>query len=157
MDRQNSTLEASNFQPEIPVREPEAIMKHLVFSYLDYTDLSKPICKLWTRLARCNMLWKALYVHHFGETSTQLSYVGGPHDWKLIFRSTHLANSSVRGLTNKFGWPLRVCSFFGFGCNQVLYSEFECDFHRLQHKEKCILDEVKRLKKSQQSQLTKTK
>ncbi|KAL3817086.1 hypothetical protein ACHAXA_009917 [Cyclostephanos tholiformis] len=154
-DLQNSTLKASaDFQPEIPFRGPEGVLRHLVFPYLDYRDLTKPICKLWTRLAGYDTLWKALYVHHFGGTSVQLSNIG-PHDWKLNFRSTLLANCSVRGLTNKFGWPLRVCP--AIGCNKVLYSEFERDFHQLKHKEKFILDEVKRLKKFQQDQPTKAK
>jgi hypothetical protein len=149
-DLQSSTLAPSpDFQPEIQIIGPDAVLRHLVFPYLDYRDLVKPICKLWTRLAGCNLLWKSLYGHHFGTMSIQRSNAV-PHDWKLHFRSTLLAKYNVQGLTNNFGWPLRICPIVG--CNKVLHSKFECDFHRLKHEEKYILDEMNCLKRLERDQ-----
>ena len=143
-----STLQPQpSFQPKTQIRAPHDILRYMVFPYLDYRDLVKPICKLWTRLAGCNLLWKSLHARHFGTTSTQWSNVA-PHDWKLHFRSTLSAKYNVQGITNQFGWPLHICP----SCNEILHSKFECDFHLLKHEERYVLDEVKRLKRIQRDQ-----
>ena len=149
-DLQSSTLVPSpDFQSEIQIIGPDGVLRHLLFPYLDYRDLVQPICKLWTRLAGCNLLWKSLYAHHFGTMSTQGSNAV-PLDWKLHFRSTLLAKYNVQGLTNNYGWPLRICPTVG--CNKFLHSEFEYNFHRLKHEEKYIMDEVHRMKRLQRDQ-----
>ena len=144
-DPQSSTLVPSpDFQHGIHITGPDGVLRHLIFPYLDYRDLAKPICKLWTQLAGCNLLWKSLYAHHF-DTISRSNVI--PHDWKLHFRSTLLATYDVQGLTNNFGWPLRICPTVG--CNKVLHSEFEYNFHRLKHEEKYIMEEVNRMKRLQ--------
>ena len=149
-DLRGATLQPQpSFQPELQITGPDDVLRHLVFPFLDCGDLVKPICKHWTRLAGCNLLWKSLYAYHFGATSTQWSN-SASHDWKLHFRRTRSAKYNVQGLTNQFGWPLHICPIGG--CNKILHSIFECDFHRLKHEEMYIRDEVKRLKRLQRDQ-----
>lgn len=65
--------------------DPASVLRDLVFTYLDYKDVTKPVCKLWTRLAGCNELWKSLYQNHFG---TLLALPPADLHWKVRFRST---------------------------------------------------------------------
>ena len=98
-------------------------------------------------------LGKSLYAHHFGTSSIELSRDAAAlnDDWKMHFRSTHLAKLKNRGTTNKFGWSLRICPMIS--CNNVLWSKFEYNLHCLKHEETNILDEVKQLKKFRKQQL----
>ena len=132
---------------------PCDVLRVLIFPFLDFTDLIQPICKLWTRLAECNLLWKSLYRHHFGTSSMELTRNAAVlnDDWKLHFRSIHLAKLRIRGMTNEFGWSYHICPMIG--CNKVLRCKFEYNFHRLKHKDTNILDEVKQLKKFRKRQL----
>lgn len=101
----------------------------LVFANLDYKDITKPVCKLWTQLAGCNSLWKSLYRYHFGTTLSLL-----PHTnlhWRKRFRTALLARNSIRGMKDNFGWSIRVCPVVD--CNKALWSKFEFDAHLLKH------------------------
>ena len=70
----------------IDIDSCEAVLKHLIFPYLDYKDLVQPVCKLWTKIGKCNLLWKSLYHSHFGTAPIQWSIGVEEHDWKLHFR-----------------------------------------------------------------------
>ena len=161
--RLSQSLPSKSVPSEIQkIGGPCDVLRVLIFPFLDCTDLIQPICKLWTGLAECNLLWKSLYTHHFGKSSIELSRDAAAlnDDWKMHFRSTHLARLKIRGTTNKFGWSLRICPIIG--CNKVLRSKFEYNLHRLKHEETNILDEVKQLKKLKQqlgrrSRLSKSK
>jgi hypothetical protein len=79
-------LSSSGRQNKIQLRGPCDVLRVLIFPFLDYQDLVKPICKLWTELAGCNQLWKSLYEHHFGIISTR--NLPAPIHWKELFCST---------------------------------------------------------------------
>jgi len=129
------------------------VLRALIFPFLDCTDLIQPICRLWTRLAECNLLWKSLYAHHFGTSSIELSRDAAAlnDDWKMHFRSTHLAKLKIRDTTNKFGWSYHICPLTD--CNKVIRSQFDYNLHCLKHEKINILDEVKQLKKFWKQQL----
>lgn len=67
------------------IDSPDAVLRHLIFPYLDYKDLVQPVCKFWTRLAECDLLWKSLYCSHFGIAPVRWSFGVKEHDWKLHF------------------------------------------------------------------------
>ena len=70
----------------VSIDSSEAVLRCLVFPYLHYSDLVQPICKLWTRLAGCNLLWKSLYHSQFGAAPPRWSMGVKEHDWKLHVR-----------------------------------------------------------------------
>ncbi len=74
------------------INSPEAVLRHLIFPYLDPQSLVQPVCKLWTQLAECNLLWKSLYHRYFDAAPARWSYGVKEHDWKLHFRYA-LSNS----------------------------------------------------------------
>lgn len=142
---------SGDMQKEID--SPDAVLKYLVFPYLDFKDILKPICKLWTRLANSNSLWKHLYLNHFGTSFTRwsiLTFHSEAPDWKLLFRSKFLSQYNVRGLRNDFGWLVRICPTVG--CNKELRTKLEYEMHVLRHDQKYCLDQMKNLKKIQRDQ-----
>jgi hypothetical protein len=127
-------------QSKIEFNHPAAVLRDLVFPYLDYKDVVKPVCKLWTQLAECNVLWKTLYQNQFGCSPLPLSPIVSLH-WKTLFCSTLLAQNSIRGQRNNLGWQIRICPTVG--CNKQLRSQFEFDLHLLKHEQRCYLDLIK--------------
>lgn len=76
----------------IDIDNTEAVLKHLIFPYLDYKDLVQPVCKLWTGIGKCNLLWKSLFHSHFGTAPIRWSIGVKEHDWKLHFRYAFLTS-----------------------------------------------------------------
>ncbi|KAL9186208.1 hypothetical protein ACHAXT_005446 [Thalassiosira profunda] len=141
----------TNAQSEADIDGPEAILKHLVFPYLEVRDIVKPVCKLWTGIARSDQLWEGLYKRRFCAPAFVLeSQTTTARDWKQLFQEAFAAHRNIRGHVNDLGW--RVCICPTIGCNKELRSSFEFDRHVLKHEEKYCLDRIKLLKKLQREQ-----
>jgi len=139
-------------QPRMHKIESPYDVLRCAFSYLDVKDVVKPICRLWTRMARCNELWKSLYVHRFGVpctawlTTASITAATSPtRDWKMLFKSAFVANCNTRGRMNDFGWKARICPVLG--CMRVLKSPLEHDVHLLKHEELYYLHQKKQMSK----------
>mmetsp|Transcript_2795 Transcript_2795/g.7068 ORF Transcript_2795/g.7068 Transcript_2795/m.7068 type:complete len:170 (-) Transcript_2795:2731-3240(-) len=146
-----------NTQPvKREIGSADDVLNHLIFPFLDFKDILQPICTRWSILANSNSLWAPLYRYHFGSAydhwSSPLSHpsdvVSVTRDWKMIFRSSFVARYSVKGQTNDFGWPVRVCPTIG--CDKELRSSFEYDRHMLKHEEEYCSNRIKLLKKTKQ-------
>ena len=125
-------------QSKLELDDPASVLRDLVFTYLDYKDIAKPVCKLWTRLAGYNGLWKSLYQIRF-DTALSLQHTE-PLQWKPLFRSALVASNRVRGQRDNYGWPICICPVVG--CNKELRSKFDYDVHVLKHE---LQDVTKRL------------
>ncbi len=68
------------------INSPETVLRYLIFPYLDPQSLVQPVCKLWTQLAGCNLLWKSLFHRYFDAAPARWSIGVKEHDWKLHFR-----------------------------------------------------------------------
>ena len=145
------TTTVANAQTDANIDGPEAILKHLVFPYLEVRDIVKPVCKLWTHIARSNEIWEGLYKRRFCAPSFVLeSQTTTARDWKQLFQETFVAHRNVRGHVNDLGWRVRICP--AIGCNKELRSTFEFDRHVLKHEERIYVERIKQLKKMQREQ-----
>ncbi len=135
----------SHVQAKPELDDPASMLRDLVFTYLDYKDLAKPVCKLWTRLAEYNALWKSLYQIRFDTALSSLQHTE-PLQWKPLFRSALVASNRVRGRDN-FGWPIRICSVVG--CNKELRSKFDYDVHILKHEFQDVTQRLNILRRDQ--------
>ena len=143
---------SEDIQPQKEIDSPDAVLRYLVFPYLDFKDMVQPVCKRWTRIAKCNLLWKSLYQYRFGMPCTRwlTRSTSTTHDWKLLFHSAFVANYNIRGQMNTFGWNIRLCPVLG--CNKELRSKLEYDTHVLKHEETYCLNHMKHLNKKRRDQ-----
>lgn len=145
---------SEGLQSRIDIDGPDDVLRHLVLPYLNFKDILRPVCKLWTQMTDSNQLWASLYENHFDMPHTRWLAQSSPsarsNDWKLLFRSALVANYNVRGQVNCFGLATRICP--KVGCNKELRNKLEYDYHVLKHKEKCYLDRIKDLNKVQREQ-----
>lgn len=144
---------------------PGDVMRCLVFQYLDVTDITKPVCKLWKRSAECNELWKSLYHIKFGNSHTAWLSETNTSSWKTLFKDAFAASINLREKCNRFvcrqkgkclnckrpwkydGFGFKACLCPLPGCNSVLESKFERDIHVLKHEKAYYLDQIKQMKK----------
>lgn len=157
LHQQRSNLQITiSLEPDqkAKIKRPEDVLRYLVFPYLNYRDVLvfSGVCKLWKELANSNLLWKAVYQHHFDTTCTRWSTpstFSSAHDWKLLFRSKLLAEQNVRGQVNDLGWAVKICPTVG--CNKELRSKFIYDSHLLWHEDRYCTQEITHLKKALKS------
>merc|ERR1712194_184440 len=132
---------AEEAPPRSNINCPEAVLRCLVFPFLDSDDLVRPVCKLWTHAATCDLLWKSLYRCRFSAPCTRWATEPYASNWKAAFRSEALARLRLRGKSNGFGWKARTCPVLG--CHKELQSALERDTHTLQHEEAYYLYRAK--------------
>ena len=144
------TSSASSEQ-KIELNSPQDVLRKLVFPYLDFKDIikSSKVCKLWAQLVDCNVLWKALYQHHFGPRSATLLSLTNQTGWKTLFRTKMSATYNVKGKLNDIGWAVRICPMVG--CHKDLHNKFTYDYHVLKHHEKYYMERIKYLKQSRKN------
>ena len=131
-------------QTKFELDNPTSVMRDLIFAYLDFNDIVKPVCKLWTRLAECNVLWEKLYQYHFGRSISPLPLLPTETlQWKNLFRSSFLTRKCVRGKKDRFGWSFRICPIVG--CNKELRSKLQFNVHLLKHEDQ----DLKKLRQDQ--------
>lgn len=137
-----------HIQTKFELDNPTSVMRDLIFANLDFFDIVKPVCKLWTRLSKCNVLWEKLYQYHFGGSISSLPLLPTETlQWKNLFRSSFLARKCVRGKKDKFGWPFRICPIVG--CNKELRSRLQFNVHLLKHENLDLKRQLNRLRQDQ--------
>ena len=140
-------------QTKFDLDDPTSVLRDFIFAYLDFNDIVKPVCKLWTRLAECNVLWEKLYQYHF------ISPLPLPPtetlQWKNLFRSSFLASKCVRGKKDKFGWSFRICPIVG--CNKEFRSKLQFNMHLLKHEDQELRERKNRLNRLRQDQIRNAK
>ena len=114
---------------------PEDILKIFIFPWLEYTDLIKPVCQLWRRLAADRQLWKAQYSRRF-------SFPGKPFllesdDWKELFFRKNRAHTRNVGSIGDSGHTCVLCPVPG--CDSICGSKIDHDIHLLGHEEEYLL------------------
>ena len=146
-------------QERLEINSPADVLKSLVFPYLDFKDLSKPICKLWTTMSESDQLWESLYKHRYGMPQEQwqtLSSMPTLINWKLLFRDNFVAKCNIRRpKINEFGWAVRICP--KLGCNKELRNKLEYDSHVLKHEEEFHSNRIRGLKKMKRTRKPRRK
>ena len=149
----------AHYTEDVPSRSnidrPEAVLRCLVFPFLDLEDLVRPVCKLWVQLATCTMLWKFLYRHWFDVPYTTWHAESTALDWKAAFRSKLVAHRRIGRQRNSFGWKACICPVLG--CDKELRNKVELDAHLLKHEQEYCLHRAKRAKGGRRDQLHRKK
>lgn len=123
------------------VKSPEDVLKTLIFPWLGLTDFTKPVCKLWQRLAADCQLWKAQYSRRFSYPRKLFlleSDIDSP-DWKELFaRKNRAYTRNVRiGSIGDGGLTCTLCPVPN--CDVICGSKIDYDHHLLGHEEDYLL------------------
>lgn len=123
------------------VKSPEDVLKTLIFPWLGLTDFTKPVCKLWQRLAADSQLWKAQYSRRFSYPRKLFlleSDIDSP-DWKELFaRKNRAYTRNVRiGSIGDGGLTCTLCPVPN--CDVICGSKIDYDHHLLGHEEDYLL------------------
>ena len=125
-----------NIVSRISLDTVESVLLRLIFPFLDFGDLIRPVCKLWNQLGGSSQLWYELYCHHFGKPCTNRLITSIlANDWKSHFLSMYRARKLLRNEdSNCFGWKFRICPIVG--CFDILRSSLDFELHMMKHKVK---------------------